>query len=82
MADEIATRSDKIAQKTGEYEALLRNVFPEIVAERIKMGEESVAEVVKNVAVTVIDIDGINVLVTDATQDTLKAVNELISDID
>ncbi|MGK9171111.1 HAMP domain-containing protein [Inquilinus limosus] len=82
MADEIAARSDKLAQKTGEYEALLLNVFPEVVAERIKMGDESVAEIVKNVAVAVINVEGINALVTDAARDTLKAVNELVSDFD
>ncbi|WP_342239769.1 adenylate/guanylate cyclase domain-containing protein [Inquilinus sp. OTU3971] len=82
MADEIAARSDKIAQKTDEYEALLRNVFPEIIAERIRIGDESVAEAVKNVAVAVVNIEGLNALISDAARDTLKSINELISDFD
>lgn len=82
MADEITARSAKIAQKTGEYEALLRNVFPEIAAERMKEGEQAAAETVRNVAVAVINIDGINTLVTEKSEDTLKLINELIGDLD
>jgi class 3 adenylate cyclase len=82
MADEIAARSEKIEQKTLEYETLLRNVYPDIVAERIKMGDEAIAEIVKNVCVIVISIEGINALVTNAAEDTISRVNELISDFD
>jgi class 3 adenylate cyclase len=82
MADEIAARTEKIELKTLEYETLLRNVYPDIVAERIKMGEQAIAEIVKNVCVIVISIDGINALVTNAAEDTITRVNELIIDFD
>jgi class 3 adenylate cyclase len=82
MADEIAARTEKIEHKTLEYETLLRNVYPEIVAERIKMGDEAIAEIVKNVCVIVISIDGTNALITNSAEDTIKRMNELIGDFD
>ncbi len=82
MADEIEARTEKIELKTVEYETLLRNVYPDIVAERIKMGDETIAEVVKNVCVIVISIEGINALLSDAAEDTISRVNELVIDFD
>lgn len=82
MADEIEARTEKIELKTLEYETLLRNVYPDIVAERIKMGDEAIAETVKNVCVIVISIDGINSLLTNAAEDMISRVNELVIDFD
>lgn len=82
MADEIAARTEKIEQKTLEYETLLRNVYPDIVAERLKLGDQSVTEVVKNVVVIVLNIDGVNALISESPHNTLQRMNEIISDFD
>ncbi|WGF88533.1 adenylate/guanylate cyclase domain-containing protein [Marinivivus vitaminiproducens] len=82
MADEISARTLKIEQKTQEYEALLRNVYPDIVAERIKMGDTFVAESVKNVAVVIIKFEGLNAVVGEAARETVTRMNELIGDFD
>ncbi|MDX8535589.1 adenylate/guanylate cyclase domain-containing protein [Mesorhizobium sp. VK25A] len=82
MADEIAARTEKIEHKTLEYETLLRNVYPDIVAERIKLGDETAAEVVKNVSIIVLSIEGVNALITNSAEDTVRRMNELIGDFD
>jgi class 3 adenylate cyclase len=82
MADEIAVRTEKIEQKTHEYDALLRNVYPEIVAERIRMGDEAIAETAKNVCIIVISIEGVSALTSSSAEDTIKRMNELIGDLD
>lgn len=82
MADEIAARTEKIGQKTLEYETLLRNVYPEIVADRLKLGDVTVTEVVKNVTVIVLDIEGVSALVGESSHNTLQRMNEIISDFD
>lgn len=82
MANEIAERSARIEQKTVEYEQLLRNFYPDLIADRVRLGENSFSERVRNVCVVVLIIDGFEGLVRGAAGETLERVNAVVSDID
>ncbi|GGF88444.1 adenylate/guanylate cyclase domain-containing protein [Azorhizobium oxalatiphilum] len=82
MAGEIAERSARIEQKTAAYEQLLRNFYPDLIADRIRMGEESFSERVRNVCMVVLVIDGFESLVGGASGDTLTRIDAVVSEID
>ncbi len=82
MANEIAERSARIEQKTVEYEQLLRNFYPDLIADRIRLGESSFSERVRNVCVVVIIIEGFDGLVGGGPGDALERINSLVGDID
>lgn len=82
MANEIAERTARIDQKTRDYEQLLRNVYPDLIADRIRLGESSFSERVRNVCVVVIIIEGFDGLVGAGHRDTLERINTLVGDID
>lgn len=82
MADEIETRNAHIREKTEEYEQLLKNVYPEIVAERVKLGQTSISEVIHNVSVVVLTIDGMNDLFQARELDTVGSVNVIVDAFD
>ncbi|MGU3496624.1 adenylate/guanylate cyclase domain-containing protein [Xanthobacteraceae bacterium A53D] len=82
MAGEIAERSARIEQKTAAYEQLLRNIYPDLIADRIRMGEDSFSERVRNVCMVVLVIDGFDSLVGGAAGDTLARIDAVVSDLD
>ncbi|WP_341991665.1 adenylate/guanylate cyclase domain-containing protein [Azorhizobium sp. AG788] len=82
MANEIAERSARIDQKTRDYEQLLRNIYPDLIADRIRLGESSFSERVRNVCVVVLIIEGFDGLVGAGHRDTLERINTLVGDID
>jgi class 3 adenylate cyclase len=82
MADEIEARNAHILEKTEEYEQLLKNIYPEIVAERVKMGQTTISELIQNVSVVVITIDGVSALLHSKELDTVASVNVIIDAFD
>jgi class 3 adenylate cyclase len=82
MAEQIAERNTRIHEKTEEYEKLLRNIYPELVAERVKLGHTSISEVVRNVSIMVLNIDGVNALFESTQHDTVLIMNAIIDAFD
>lgn len=83
MISEVRERNRTIAEKTAEYEGLLRNVLPEAVADRVRRGDQMVADTFPNVSIGYVSIDGLGALMRglDAA-DTIRLVNELIDSLD
>jgi len=82
MAEQIELRNTRIREKTEQYERLLKNIYPDVVAERLKAGQTTIAEIVRNVSVIVINIDGVNSLVQSKQHDTVSIMNEIIDAFD
>ena len=83
MADAIGQRNAAIEAKTQEYENLLRNVYPDIIADRMRQGEVAISETLQNVSLIVIAIDGLNDPPTgDAPATSLARLNELVDALD
>jgi class 3 adenylate cyclase len=59
MADAIDARDQHLAAAEGEKTALLRSIYPEGFAERMRVGAESTAETISNVTVAVAWIEGL-----------------------
>ncbi|CAB4883899.1 unannotated protein [freshwater metagenome] len=83
MIAEVRQRNRTIAEKTAEYEKLLRNVLPDAVADRMRGGDQVVADTFRNVSIGYISIDGLPRLMhgLDATA-TIKLLNELVDSFD
>ncbi len=83
MAEEIAARSHAVEAKTREYESLLRNVYPEVIAERVRLGETVIAETLHNVTLIVIAIDGLESAPSGSNHASpLNRLNELVDALD
>jgi class 3 adenylate cyclase len=82
MADEIEARNSAIREKTAEYEKLLKNVYPDVIAERVKLGQTSISERIQNVSVAALTIDGMETLFRDETLDTVEAANLIVDAFD
>jgi class 3 adenylate cyclase len=82
MADEIEARNSAIREKTAEYEKLLKNVYPDVIAERVKLGQTSISERIQNVSVVALTIDGMETLFRDETLDTVEAANLIVDAFD
>ncbi len=83
MADRLTERQAALEHKTQDYENLLRNVYPEVIAERLRQGETAISETLQNVSIIVIAIDGLETLAEDQTQgSTLARLNEVIDALD
>lgn len=83
MIAEVRERNRTIAEKTAEYEDLLRNVFPEAVADRVSGGELMVADTFPNVSVGYISIDGLDQLMDGlSATETIGLLNELVDTFD
>ena len=82
MAETIALRNAHIREKSAEYDGLLKNIYPEMVAERIKLGHTSITEVVRNVSVLVLNLGGANALFESKQCDTVAVMNEIIDAFD
>jgi class 3 adenylate cyclase len=82
MAEEIALRNARIEAKSAEYEALLKNVYPDVVAERIKLGQTEIAEYVRNVTVIVLNLGGVDRLIESKQHSTVTVINEFVDALD
>lgn len=83
MIAEVRQRNHTIAEKTAEYESLLRNVLPEAVADRVSGGDQMVADTFPNVSIGYISINGLAQLMEglDASA-TIRLLNELVDSFD
>jgi class 3 adenylate cyclase len=83
MIAEVRERNRTIAEKTAEYENLLRNVLPEAVADRFSGGELVVADTFPSVSVGHISIDGLDQLMDGlSATETIRLLNELVDSFD
>lgn len=83
MVAEIASRNRTIELKTAEYEDLLRNVLPEVVADRVRAGELLVADTFDNVSILYASVSGLSELMDgQSATETLRLLNELIDGFD
>jgi class 3 adenylate cyclase len=83
MADALTERQAAVEAKTREYENLLRNVYPEIIAERLRLGETAIAETLQNVSLIVIAIDGLDTPAPhDSQGSALARLTEVIDALD
>ncbi len=82
MAGELALRNARIREKAAEHEELLKNIYPEVVAERIKLGQTAIAEAVRNVSILVLNIGGVSALYDSKQHATVALMNEIIDAFD
>jgi class 3 adenylate cyclase len=83
MIGEVRDRNRTIAEKTAEYEGLLRNVLPEAVADRMRSGDGVMAETFTNVSVGYVSIDGLQPLMEGLdAPGTIQLLNELVDSFD
>jgi class 3 adenylate cyclase len=83
MIGEVRDRNRTIAEKTAEYEGLLRNVLPEAVADRMRTGDGVMAETFTNVSVAYVSIDGLQPLMEGLdAPGTIQLLNELVDSFD
>ena len=83
MADRLTERQAALEDKTQDYENLLRNVYPEVIAERLRQGETAISETLQNVSVIVIAVDGLDTIEEHQTGGSaLARLNEVIDALD
>jgi class 3 adenylate cyclase len=83
MITEVRERNRTIDEKTVEYETLLRNVLPEAVVERVRGGDQVVADTFRNVSIGYISIDGLPRMMEGAdAPTTVRLLNELVDGFD
>lgn len=83
MAAEIAERAAALEAKTAEYEALLRNVYPETVAERLRLGETQIVEALQDVSLVALAIDGLDTVAPEGAEGfALNRLTELMDTLD
>jgi len=83
MITEVRERNRTIDEKTIEYETLLRNVLPEAVVERVRGGDQVVADTFRNVSIAYISIEGLPRLMEGLDAGTtVKLLNELVDSFD
>jgi len=80
---EIDGRDTTIENQANAYEGILKRIFPDAVAERLKNGETSFVDSVPNVSVIYITINGLAGLATDDHEkDAFEFQNELLDSFD
>jgi class 3 adenylate cyclase len=83
MVDAIDQRDQRLAAAEKEKSELLRAIYPEGVAERIRSGAEITAETISNITVAVAWIDGLELLAENLpvteTRDRLSSLHDALS---
>ena len=83
MVDSLDRQQQLIKEKNQENEELLLSILPEPVAQRVKEGEESIADSVSNVTVLFADLDGFIELSNSLpANETVTLLNDLVSSFD
>ncbi len=83
MIDTIKSQSKEIANKSKENDALLLNILPQSIAQRVKAGEKDIAEKVSNVAVLFSNLKGFDNLSQGlSSKESIKLLNEIINEFD
>ena len=83
MVDSLRQKTQLLQDKSRENEELLLSILPEPVAQRLKGGEESIADGFPNVTVLFADLVGFNLLANSISVDeTVGFLNDLVSAFD
>lgn len=67
LIDNIGQKASIVEQKSQESDALLQNLVPQSIAERLRKGEERIAEEVQQVSIIAIGLVGFNDIARDRT---------------
>ena len=79
----LGAKNRLIEQKNVENESLLLNILPRAIAQRLKTGEERIADAFDNVSVLFADIVGFTTISAKMRpEDVVHMLNDLISDFD
>jgi class 3 adenylate cyclase len=85
MASTIRERDETIQAKSSAYEALLKHIFPDVVAERLKYGEGQMFESIPQTTVAFVSIYGFVQAMQDSDGDgerSFKLLNEIVDAFD
>ena len=83
MVSSIRQKTELITQKNRENEALLLNILPRSIADRLKSGEDHIADAFSDVSVLFADLVGFTELSRDMDPaDLVVLLNGLFSDFD
>ena len=83
MADAIERQTEEIRRKNQENESLLLNILPSPIADRLKSGEQRIADSFAEVTVLFADIVNFTVLSSDKpAAETVELLNDLFSRFD
>ena len=83
MIDTINKQDEKLKQKSKEYDELLLNILPQTIAQRVKDGEQNIAESVPNVAILFSNLYGFDILSQKLSAgESIELLNELIDEFD
>jgi len=83
MVESVAAQQALIQAKSRENEQLLLNILPPAIAQRLRAGEEAIADAHENVTVLFSDLEGFAALSRAiSAHDAVALLNELISSFD
>jgi class 3 adenylate cyclase len=83
MVENVGVQHTLIQAKNRENEQLLLNILPPAIAERLRAGEEPIADAHENVTVLFSDLEGFAALSRELpARDSVTLLNELISTFD
>ncbi len=83
MIDKLSEQEKNLEEKSKENDALLLNILPEPIVNRVKNGEKHIAERVNNVAVLFSVLRGFDQLALQKEpQESIELLNELINQFD
>lgn len=83
MAAAIRDRDRIIASKTTAYTGLLNRIFPEVVADRMRAGEEQIVDTVPNVTLIYASVVGfVEAIETMDGAESVTLLNEIVDRID
>lgn len=79
----LREKNDTIGTKQAENEVLLRNILPETIANRVKAGDQDIADRIENVSVLFTNIGGFTAYAETLTPtEAVKSLNELVNAFD
>lgn len=83
MIEEIRGHTEIVEHKNLENERLLRTVLPDVIADRVRGGDESIAETFENVTVVYAAIGQFTEIMADVSaSEMINLINELIDAFD
>lgn len=83
MANDVRERNQVIQRKTSAYEALLKHLFPDAVAQRMKVGEGQIVETFPQSAVVFVYVLGfINAMDGKDGKESIGLLNEIVDTFD
>ncbi|MGI9407612.1 MAG: adenylate/guanylate cyclase domain-containing protein, partial [Hyphomicrobiaceae bacterium] len=79
MSEEIRKRDETIVGKSRAYEALLKRIFPDAIADRLKQGKGNFVESFPQVSIVYVILSGLDEVATDSDgQSSFELLNEIV----